>query len=210
MLDSILEILPGIPMTLMLTAAAFAIGAVLGFPLMLVRRSAHAVPRVGATILIDLLRAVPPIAWIFIVYFGLAEKGLRLGSFSAAALTLGVFTSAYMAEIYRSGLLGVHRSQWEAARALGLSEREVFAFVTWPQAMRVVIAPSSSFLIALLKSGSIAMTVGLSEVTYRTFQEVQNAGNVLSVMSAGALVYILLSALIAVGARRLDRRLKAV
>jgi polar amino acid transport system permease protein len=210
MLESIKEIAPGIPMTVMLTAAAFAIGCVLGFPLMLVRRSVHPLPRSIATLSIDVIRAVPPITWVFLVYFGLAERGFKLSSFAAASITLGVFTAAYMAEIYRSGLLAVHRGQWEAGRALGLSEREVFTLVSWPQAMRIIVAPSSSFLIALLKSGSIAMTVGLTEVTYRTFQEVQNAGNVLGVMAAGALVYIVLSTLIAVGARRLDRRLNAV
>jgi polar amino acid transport system permease protein len=210
MLESIKEIAPGVPMTVMLTAAAFAIGCLLGFPLMLLRRSARAVPRAVATASIDVIRAVPPITWAFLVYFGLAEKGFRLSSFAAASLTLGLFTAAYMAEIYRSGLLAVHRGQWEAGRALGLSEREVFALVSWPQALRVIVAPSSSFLISLLKSGSIAMTVGLTEVTYRTYQEVQNAGNVLGVMAAGALVYIVLSALIAVIARRLDRRLKLV
>lgn len=209
MWDNIIKILPGVPTTLLLTASAFAIGVVLGFPLMLLRRAPHVVPRVAATALIDILRSVPPIAWVFLVFFGLAEKGLRLSSFAAASATLGIFTSAYMAEIYRAGLLSVGRGQWEAGRALGLSERDVFAQVTWPQAMRIVIAPSASFLIALLKSGSVAMTVGLSEVTYRTFHEAQTSSSPLGVYAAGALVYIVISALIAIGARLLDRRFTA-
>lgn len=201
-------IIEGVPLTLAVTAASFGLGAIGGVPLLLLRRSRLLVLRAPATVLIDVIRAVPPIAWLFLIYYGLAQEGLHLGSFLAAAAGLGLFSSAHMAEIYRSGLLAVGRGQWEAARAVGLSERRVLADVVAPQALRVVVPPSSSYAINLLKDSAVASVIGVSEIAFRANAEAQATFRGLTVFALAALVYIALSVPLAVFARVMDRRLQ--
>lgn len=203
-------ILEGIPLTLAVTGAAFGVGVVGGLPLCVLRRSRFVVLRAPATFAIDLIRAVPPIAWLFLLYYGLAGEGVQLGSFVAAAAGLGLFSSAHMAEIYRSGLLAVSHGQWEAARAVGLPEWRVMTDVVAPQALRVVIPPSASYAINLLKDSAVASVIGVADITFRANQEAQATFQGLTVFGLAALVYIALSLPLAALSRVMDRRLQMV
>lgn len=204
------HILEGVPMTLAVTAAAFGLGMVGGVPLLLMRQSRRLLVRAPAMFVIDLIRAVPPIAWLFLIYYGLAQQGLHLGSFLAAAAGLGLFSSAHMSEIYRSGLLAVGRGQWEAARAVGLSEWRVLADVVAPQALRVVIPPSASYAINLLKDSAVASVIGVSEIAFQANAQAQATFRGLTVFALAALVYIVLSVPLAIASRVMDRRLQEV
>jgi polar amino acid transport system permease protein len=197
-------------MTVAVTVAAFVLGAIGGVPLLLARQSRRRLVRTPAMFLIDLIRAVPPIAWLFLIYYGLTQEGLKFGSFMAAATGLGLFSSAHMAEIYRSGLLAVGRGQWEAARAVGLSEWRVLADVVAPQALRVVVPPSASYAINLLKDSAVASVIGVSEIAFHANAEAQATFRGLTVFALAALVYIALSIPLAVASRVMDRRLQAV
>ena len=97
-------ILVGIPLTIVLTLIAFAIGATLGLPLCAMRMSRNVFVRFLATALILVLRAIPPIVWLFIIFFGIGFGYLQLDPFSSAAIGLGLITAANMAEIYRGAL----------------------------------------------------------------------------------------------------------
>jgi polar amino acid transport system permease protein len=202
-------LLKGIPMTLAVTAAAFAFGVVGGLLLFALRRSRLALVRLPAVFLIDLIRAIPAIAWVFLVYYGLAQEGFRLGAFAAAVVALGLFSSAHVAEIYRAGVLSVDRGQWEAARAIGLGEFRVATEVIVPQALRVVVPPATSYLINLLKDSAVASVIGVSEVTFRAHQEAQATFDGLTVFALAALIYVAISLPLAGFSRSMDRRLRA-
>ena len=209
MFDHVHTLLPGIPLTLAITVAAFAIGAVVGFPLMLLRTSSAWLLRMPATLVIDLFRAVPPIAWLFILYYGIAQAVIKIDAFPAAALGLGVISSAYMAEIYRSGMLAVDRGQWEAGRAIGLSDRRVLTEIVGPQAFRVVVPPSATYVIGLLKDSAVASVIGVTEITYRANAETQATFKGLAVFLTAAAIYIIISLPLAGASRMLDARLRA-
>jgi polar amino acid transport system permease protein len=202
-------LLKGIPLTLAVTAASFALGLVGGLPLFALRRSRVTLVRLPAVFLIDLIRAIPAIAWLFLVYYGLAQEGLRLSAFTAAVLALGIFSCAHMAEIYRSGVLSVDRGQWEAARAIGLRELRVATEVIAPQALRVVVPPSTSYLINLLKDSAVASVIGVSEITFHAHAEAQATFDGLTVFVLAALIYIAISLPLAGFSRSMDRRLRA-
>ncbi|MBX8827160.1 ABC transporter permease subunit, partial [Ochrobactrum sp. SFR4] len=120
MQDIIFNIIRGLPATIALTAAALMIGLILGVPLMLARISRHNWLRYSAMALITFVRSIPPIVWLFVIFFGLGSGYFRVAPFPAAAAGLGLIASAYMAEIYRGALLSIHRGQWEGAAALGM------------------------------------------------------------------------------------------
>lgn len=209
MIAHLTALLRGIPMTLVVTAGALAIGAVAGIPLMLVLAYGWAPVKAVFRLVIDLLRGIPPIAWIFIIYYGLAQGVIRLDPLTASVLGLGLISGAYMAEVYRSGLLSVDAGQWAAARALGLGETRLFVEVIVPQALRTALPPASTFALNLLKDSAIASVVGVTDVTFQASHEAQASFDSLTVFVLAGALYIVLGLPMAVVSRRMDRRLGA-
>ena len=117
-------IITGIPMTLLVTVAGFTLGAIGGIPLALARRSRFAVLRIVARTVIEFLRGIPPIVWIFLIYFGIGTGAITISPLGAAIAAFGVISCAYMAEIYRGGLSAIPAGQWESSAALGMGQRD--------------------------------------------------------------------------------------
>lgn len=208
-MEALIAVLLGLPMTILVTGAAFGIGLVGGIPLMLGLRSPLQPVRAVTRLVVDIIRGVPTIVWLFLLYFGVSIGGLRLDSLSAAIVGLGVIASAYLAEIYRGGFSTVPRGQAEAAQALGLSRGVTFRRILSPQALRTSLPSITTFLLALLKDSSIASTIGVTEMVFAatTFarQNPTTAGLTPFFLAAG--VYVVVSIPLAVVARRLDSRL---
>lgn len=204
----ILEILAkGIGNTLLITFGAFLLGALLALPLVTIRIAGPRPLRWLVIAVVDLLRAVPPIVWIFVIFFGLPQAGLRFQPVPAAILGLGLIAGAYLSEIYRAGIRGVPRGQWEAARAVGLSGPRLVWLVIVPQAVRVVIPPAGTYLLGLLKDSALASIIGVSEITFHAYSEAQQSLEGLRVFSIAAVVYLALSLPIAFGGRWISQRL---
>lgn len=206
-LDHLETIVSGIPMTVAITAGALAIGAVVGVPVMFLTRSRNATVRGAARLVVDLVRGVPPIVWIFILYYGLAEDVVRLQPVTASVVGLGLISSTYLAEVYRAGMLSVDAGQWAAARALGMSEPRLLLDVVAPQALRIAIPPASTFALNLLKDSAIASVIGVRDITYHASQEAQQSVDTLTIFVLAGVLYIVLGLPLAAASRRMDRRL---
>lgn len=205
MLDQLRIVAGGIGQTLAVTLLAFAVGALLGVPLVAATRSRWVPLRALVRFLVDLLRSVPPIVWLFIIFYGLAEY-VTLAPYPAAVFGLGLVSSAYMCEIYRGGLLAVRRQQWEAAAALGLKRRHMMATVIGPQALRIVLPGAAGWAIALLKETAVVSVIGVQDITFRAQSEARASLEGLQVFALAGLVYIVLSIPIAILARWADAR----
>ena len=203
--DIVAALSRGIGTTVSITLCSFAVGAVLGLPLALARRSGTAVVRWAAGAVVELLRSVPPLVWLFIAYYSVGVDLIPLSVFQSAVAGLGLIAAAYLCEIYRAGLDAVPRGQWEAARALALPVRATYLRVAAPQAMVLVIPPAATFLIALLKDSAVASVIGATDITFLAFQEARVTLQGLTVFSIAAVIYLLLSLPVAVVARVTDR-----
>lgn len=208
MSEAFLVVLLGLPMTLVVTAGAFVIGLVGGVPVMLGLRSKHVIVRLPVRLLVDIIRGVPPLVWLFLLYFGISIGALQFGSLSAAIVGFGIIGSAYLAEIYRGAFQVLPRGQLEAAEALGLNGRTTFLRVLSPQALRTALPSMSSYLLSLVKDSSLASTIGVADMVFAANifarQNPDIPGMVPFVMAA--LVYLAVSTPLAVLSRRLDRR----
>ena len=203
------RLLPGIEFTLILTFGGFLIGAVLALPVAAARRSRLRVLRLAAIAYVETLRGIPPIAWLFLLYFGLAQVDVRLSSLTAGVVGLGLIASAYLAEIYRAGLRAVPHGQLEAARATGLGTLRAYRHVIGPQALVTVVPPAAAFLIGLLKDSAIASLIGVPEVTGLSLRLTQQEFNGLTIFVAAGLIYLALSLPLAALARWVGARLTA-
>jgi polar amino acid transport system permease protein len=202
-------VLIGVPMTLLITALAFAIGSVLGIPLVLARRSAFALLRVPARLVIDVLRGLPPIVWLFLIFYGLGTDVIRLNPLQAGAIGLGLIAAGYMAEIYRGGLLAVHKGQFEAASAVGMGGWDSMTRIIGPQAFRVALPSATTYAIGLLKDSSIASTIGATEIVFNATAQSRTSGSALEPFLYAAIVYIVLGTPLAWLSRSMDARMRA-
>lgn len=205
-----LLILAGLPMTVLLTGVIFIVGGVLGFPIMLARQSSLLPIRIVTIAIIALIRSVPPIVWLFIVFFGIGADIVLISPFFSAVIALGVIAAVNMAEIYRGGMISIHYGQWEAASALSLSRFYTFADVIIPQMFRVSLPAAGTYFIGLLKESSIASTIGVLELTFRANMVSQMSFRGLEPFIVVGLLYIVLSLPVAWLVRVADRRLQAM
>ncbi len=176
---------------------------------MLAEESTCAPLRLIARAYVNLVRAVPPIVWLFIVYFGVGSELLRLTPFGAALIGLGLISSAHLAEIYRGGMISIGKGQREAAAALNLGPAYSFIDVMAPQAIRVALPPSAGYAIGLLKDSAISSAIGVPELTERANEVAQATLSGLPVYVTLAAIYILMSLPIAWLARTVDTQLRA-
>lgn len=208
MQEIMLNIIQGLPWTIALTLSALAIGLVLGVPLMLARISKYLWLRLVAASLITFVRSIPPIVWLFVIFFGLGSGYLRIAPFPAAAIGLGLIAAAYIAEIYRGALLSIHRGQWEGAAALGIHPLRIWLDVIMPQLIRVALPALATYAIGLLKDTAIASTIGVTELTFFANQSSMATYRGLEVFTFVALIYIALSLPVAWASRRIDARMR--
>ncbi len=210
LLDDLATVVVGIPLTIALTLTSFLLGAALGLPLCAMRLSRNWLVRLLGTSLILTFRAIPPIVWLFLIFFGIGFGYIQLDPFSSATLGLGLITAANMAEIYRGSLSAIHAGQWEASTVLNLSARHRFVDVIAPQLARVALPSATTYVIGLMKDTAVASAVGVHEIAFEAYHLSQQTFRGLDIYAAAGLLYILISLPIAWLARWTDGRLRAV
>ena len=204
----VLFIVMAVRWTLILSAIAFAGGALGGMAIALARTSQRKGLRWFATGFIQVFQGTPLLMQLFLVYFGLAVVGLPINPLLAAAVALTFHASAYLGEIWRGSIEAVPSGQTEAATALSLSYADRMRYVLLPQAMRVATAPTVGFLVQLIKGTSLASIIGFTELT-RAGQIVNNATfKPFLVFGTVAVLYFALCWPLSLLARRMETRMR--
>lgn len=198
----------GIGLTLYVTGASLLFGGIIGLVLVGASRSPIAIIRSIASLYINVVRVIPPITWLFLIYFGLPQFALRLTTIQAAIIGFSIIASAFMAEIYRSGLLSIPDGQREAAHALGLSPFTTVGHIITPQAFRVALPAIATYGIGLLKDSALASTIGVREITYYAQQSAKQTQEGLMAFVIAGVLYIAISLVVALISRRVDLTLR--
>lgn len=131
--EILIDIARGIPTTILVTVTAFLIGFFVGIPLAVALRSPSAFLRLPIRGLVNIVRAVPILMWLFLLYFGVAIGAFHFNPFSAAVIVLGITTASYFAEVYRTAFDSIDHGQFEASRSLGLGRFHELVYVTFPK-----------------------------------------------------------------------------
>ncbi|MBL0728343.1 amino acid ABC transporter permease [Piscinibacter sp. HJYY11] len=193
--------------TVVLSLIAFVGGGVVGLMLLLARlRGAGVAARVvGAYV--ALFQGTPLLMQLFLAYFGMALFGVETSAWFAAALALTLYTSAYLAEIWRGCVASIPRGQWEAAQSLAMSLGEQLRHVVLPQATRIAIAPTVGFLVQVIKGTALASVIGFVELTKAGTMITNATFQPFVVYSFVALLYFALCFPISLYAKHLERKL---
>jgi glutamate/aspartate transport system permease protein len=153
---------------------------------------------------VELFRNIPLLVQMFLWYFVIPElipplKRWMIGTepeyaqYLAAVLCLGLFTSARIAEQVRAGIQSLSRGQRNAGLAVGLTQPQVYRYVLLPMAFRIVIPPLTSETMNLIKNSSIALTIGLAELTFRSREIGEYTFNFFEAFTAATAIYIVIA-----------------
>ncbi len=164
MMNSLPALLRGLGNTLVLSLFSIVLGVLLGLIVCLLRLYAPRLLRWIATVYIDLFRAMPMLVILILIYYALPFLGIRFSSWTSAILAFSLVMGAYSAEVFRAGVEGVPRGQFEAASALGLPFMVTLRRVILPQAIRAIIPPMTGNCVSMFKDTSLASTVALPEL----------------------------------------------
>jgi len=203
----VLGLLSGAVVTVIVTSAALTVATILGFALALLRQFSGS-RAIGLAIDIygELLRDVPAITHLFIIYFGLASIGLRIPSIPAAILGLGMIGSAITADIFRSGYSSLNKGQSEAALAAGFTPLQSIWFLLTPQSLRVALPPLGNYALQLIKDTSIVSAIAAPEIMFHARTMVTSSFQTTLIYSTAAVMYFLLSLPFAALAGALEAR----
>ncbi len=194
--------------TVGLSLIAFVGGGLLGFVVALARVSGSLAVRAAAIVYIQIVQGTPLLILLFLIYFGVAVAGFNgVPAILAAGAGLTVYSSGFLAEIWRGCIQSVPKTQWEAAECLALTRWQRMTRVILPQALRMATAPTVGFLVQIVKNTSLASVVG--------FVELSQAGKLINnsifepftIFITVALFYFALCFPLSTWSRSLERRL---
>jgi len=194
--------------TVLISAGAFVVAVTLGLTLASLRHLVRVrAVGVGIQIYVEIFRNVPSLTHLFILYYGLAYAGLRLGSMTAAILGLGLIGAATLSEVYRAGLQSVPQGQVEAGLAQGMNPFMTFRLVVLPQAWRVALPPIGNYGVQLIKDTSLVAAIGAPEIMFTARNLVVNSFETTLVYVLTAAIYIATCMPLLVLIQTLERRL---
>ncbi len=191
MISAFPQLLRGLWMTIALGVVSILIGVTGGLVVSLIRLYAPKPLQLLTIAYIDIMRAMPMLVVLILIYYALPFVGISFSAWWSAILGFSIVLAAYSAEVFRSGIESVPRGQFEAAAALGIPFLITLYKVVLPQAVRIVIPPTTSNCVSMFKDTSLASTVALPEL----LKEGQNAQGFYanpSPLIMAALIYIIL------------------
>jgi polar amino acid transport system permease protein len=194
--------------TVLLSLVAFIGGGLVALGLLLARLAKVRGAETGVGLYVQLFQGTPLLMQLFLAYFGLALFGINVPAWLAAGLALTLYTSAFLAEIWRGCVNAVPKGQWEAAASLAMSFGETMRHVIGPQALRIAVPPTVGFLVQVIKGTALASVIGFIELTKAGTMIVNATFAPFTVYACVALMYFALCWPISAWSRRLERKLK--
>jgi polar amino acid transport system permease protein len=198
----------GLVNTLKVTGTALAFGVPLGLLLALLRLSPRKALAWPAGFVIEFFRTTPPLVQLFWFYFALPMLlRIDMTPFAAAAITFSIQSSAFFAEVFRGGIVSIERGQWEAGRALGMTQAQAMRRVILPQAVKRMIPAFLERSIELMKTTTLVATVSYADLLFQANELAQKTFRPLEVFTAVALIYFTVIFAASLLVHRVERRL---
>jgi His/Glu/Gln/Arg/opine family amino acid ABC transporter permease subunit len=199
-ISSYFGLLPGaIVVTLWLSLMTIVLSTVVGIIGVLCRVSRLWALRFVGTAYVEVLRNIPLLVVIYLVFFGLAQLGLLVDGFNSALIALTLNAGAYMTEIFRGGIVAVPQGQYEAARSQGMTAVQLYRYIVFPQVFRIIYAPLGNLFIGIVIGSSLASVIGVEELATWMHLVGDQSFRYLEVFLVAALVYVGLAQAINVG-----------
>lgn len=208
-------LIDGLLTTLRISATSWVFAVLIGILVGALRTVPFRPLRMVATAYVEFFRNVPLLVWLFFWYFGAPEalpESIRQwliqngAEFICAVAGVSFYHGARMSEVIRAGIQSIPKTQLEAGLSTGLSVGQVYRLIIIPTALRLIVPPLTNESLNLLKNTSLAMTIGVGELTFATRQIETYTAKAFEAFTAGTLIYLVLCLGIAYVMNRVERK----
>jgi len=194
---------------LMVTFEITGVGLVLAFSFGLItslcRLSDSYLARMIARAYLELIRNTPLLVQLFFIYFVIGPI-FDLSRFFSAVLALSLFEGAYASEIFRAGIVSIHRGQWEAAHSLGLSAFDTYRRIILPQAIQRILPPLTSQAISLVKDSALVSTIAVYDLTMRGREIISETFLAFEIWFTIAAIYLVINVSLSIVVSKMERK----
>ncbi len=205
--DSLPALLRGVLVTLQIAASSCLIGFSLGTFFGLIQSSSSSIGKSFVTLYVSLIRGTPMLVQIMFIVFGLPQFGVNIPTIWAVIVAIGLNSAAYISQVIRSGIASVSKGQIEAAKVLGLTQKQIIRFIVLPQAIRVVLPALGNEFITLTKDSSLASIVGVTELAKEGSIIMGRTFDPISIYCAITALYLILTTTLSYGMSVLEQRM---
>lgn len=200
-------LLSGLMLSLGLAVISIFLGAILGLFLAFALLSKNRVIAAPARTYVTVIRNLPILVLVLFVFFALPQMGFRLDKIKSFVLVLSLYSGAYLAEVFRAGLLSIPRGLAEAGMAIGLTSMQIRTSIIAPLMIRNVLPSLSSTIISLFKDTSLAATIAVPELTFAARKINVESFRVIETWMVTSALYVATCFLIAAVMRLIERRM---
>ena len=200
-------LLRGLFTTIKITAISLVFAVVAGLITALLRLSKSFSGKILAFMYIEVIRNTPLLIQLFFIYFVISPI-LDISRFTSAIIALSLFEGAYISEIFRAGILSIHKGQWEAACSLGIRPVHIYSKIILPQAVRRVLPPLTSQAISLIKDSALVSTIAIYDLTMEGRVIISETYLTFEIWFTIALIYLLFTVSISLFVKKMEKKLK--
>ncbi|MEC9489203.1 MAG: amino acid ABC transporter permease [Halanaerobium sp.] len=205
---SLPALLEGALVTIELTVFGLGLGLLLALPLSFGQIYGSLLVRSLVSIYERILRSIPLLVILFLIFYGFPRVGIRFSPFIACVLGIGLRSSAYQSQIFRGAIQSVEGGQLKAALSLGMSRMKAFIFIILPQAIRIAIPPWANEFTIVLKDSSMAYALGVIELLRQGRYIISTSYEPMVIFITVAVIYFGMTIIINNGLGRLEDRLQ--
>lgn len=190
--------------TMVAAGVGYFIAVVAGLLFMIGQRTPYSVVNFVVRECVEFIRSTPLLVQLFFVFFVAPQFGIKLSAWSAGMMTIGLHYGAYLSEVYRGAIEGVHRAQWEASRALNLSTVYTYRLIVMPQAFPIALPGMGNYLVGIFKDTPLLAAIGVGELMHTANAIGAETYRYLEPYTLVGLIFLVVSLPTAFGLRRLE------
>lgn len=201
-------LIEGLLMTFEVSAWGLVLACFFGLLTALLRMSRSLVGAAVARLYLEVVRNTPLLVQLFFLYFVMAPV-LGIGRFASAVLALSLFEGAYASEIFRAGIVSIHKGQWEAAYSLGLRDVHAYRYIILPQAVRRMLPPLTGQAVSLIKDSALVSTIAVYDLTMRAHVVISETFLTFEIWFTVAAIYLVITVLLSSAVNVMEDRLRS-
>lgn len=191
-------ILEGLKLTVFISVVSCFFAFLVGLLTAFLRNLPNKPIRLAAATYTEFIRNTPLLIQLYILYKGLPALGLSFSGVTCGIISLSLYTGAYIAEVFRSGMSAIAKQQKQASRGLGLTYIQTFQYIVYPQTIRIIISPLCSQFINLIKNSSLVSFIAVTDIFYVVYKGAADDFRIYEFFALGILVYMGLTAVVAI------------
>ena len=200
-------LLAGLLITFQITAVSMVTAFAVGLLTAVFRLSSSFTAAAVARGYLELIRNTPLLIQIFLIYFVIAPV-VGMSAFASAVIALSLFEGAYLSEIFRAGILSIHRGQWEASLSLGMNTFQTYRRVILPQAVRRVLPPMAGQAVSLIKDSALVSTIAIYDLTMQGQAIIAETFLTFEIWFTVAAIYLVITASLSFLVHMMEERMK--